>query len=199
VPRQDIIQRSLAPRWRKSYRLASGQANPKLVAQAMTTALAASLRAGGCPDLLKLGSQLRKCAKESSELDWVPAWNDVGKRLAKHRNTRLAQGVGYALLSREADGIARMTVDQATERLASGLVREVARYEFFGRVQPELVRSRFHDLPGETEFETECLEAVPVQKFAEQLVAAPNGKRVRAPARHRQREGTKEMLDQPLE
>jgi hypothetical protein len=132
-------------------------------------------------------------------MDWVPAWNDVGKKLTRHRNTRLAQGVGYALLSREADGIARMTVDQATGRLASGLVRELVRYEFFGRVQPELVRSRFHDLPSETEFENACLEAIPVQSFAEQLVAAPNGRRVRAPARRRKTKGTKEMLDQPLE
>jgi hypothetical protein len=71
-------------------------------------------RAGGCPDLLKLGTALRKCAINSRDVDWVPAWNDVGKRLSKHKHTRIAQGVGYALLSREADGIARMSAEQAT-------------------------------------------------------------------------------------
>jgi hypothetical protein len=197
MPDQDVIDRALPHRWRKASRLARGGADAPTVALAVNRALAATLRAsGGCPGLAELSRGIVACAEASASGSWVPRWDEIGRRAGSHKNTRIAHQVGHALLG--SGDVASTTPGNAAEKLALGLASRLVDHYLFSRIRPELVRTRFGNLAAEGEFETDCLEQLPLNKLASQLVTHPDGNGIRAPARRMRRPGTKVLLQQPV-
>lgn len=196
MPDQDVIDRTLPHRWRRASRLARGGADAPTVALAANRALAATLRAsGGCPGLPELSRGIVTCADAGPGGSWVPQWDEIGRRAGSHKNTRIAHQVGYALLG---SGDLAATPSKAAERLALGLAARLVDHYFFSRIRPELVRTRFGNLAAEAEFESDCLQQLPLNKFASQLVRHPDGNSIRAPAQRMRRRGTKALLQEPV-
>jgi hypothetical protein len=116
----------------------------------------------------------------------------------EHAHTAIALGIARSLLASRPEGIAALEEESIKQLLATEVLKRLTSRNFFGRIRPGLVASRFKSFQEAQQFETECLNALPLNDLGRRLLAHESGDGLVAPSSGQEVEGTAALLHKPI-
>lgn len=196
MPDNDVIHRALVPGWQKASRLLYGGQSLLAVVLASKEALARSLRqGGGLPASNGLADLLTEVqAKEVTPAQAIRRLHDIEYECDGSRHIKVAVRATEQLIVEVQQGAGFLDAQRAVAEWFCWCLLD---HQFFGRVRPWLIGSRFADLDEAAAFEAACAtELAPaITKLASQLLADSTATALRAPSLRRQmRRTTGELL-----
>ena len=193
----DHLPYNVRRHWRKSGTVAavSGRQDHITVADCSEKAMAAALRHGAAEHVGLLAEALRvDRADRPREVDLVvgtlprPWVVGIGRGFVEAARL-LARGLGQSDGASHNVGLAELTTN--------GL-RRMARQQCFGPMEPDVVPGLFATSGDYHRYVLDCLNAIRVDRLADQVLSRPSPSGIRAPRRRRPRKTTKELLHEPI-
>jgi hypothetical protein len=193
MPDDDRFPKYLSPAWLKVLGCLRGHDPVERVGDAVTKAVAATIRTvHGVPSLPSLAERMREAAVNGDPLRFgAPATRE-------HVPTKIAERAAAALAVTMQRELALVSPADATLLLARRVVKDLAYHYGFDRMIQALTRESYGhgDLRAVM---TAALAGDPMAKLAARFASRPTGEGVRAPARHRPKRALADLLDTDLE
>jgi hypothetical protein len=193
MPDDDRFPRYLSPTWRKMLRCLQGHDPADRVGDAVTKALAATIRTiHGIPSLPSLAEKMREAASRGDSLHFDPP---AGR---EHVPTKIAERAAATLAMTMQRELALVSPADATLLLARRVVKDLAYHYGFDRMVQALPQESYGhgDLRAVM---TAALAGDPMAKLAAGFASRPTGEGLRAPARRGQKRTLADLLDTDLE
>jgi len=193
MPDDDRFPRYLSPAWRKVLRCLQGHDPAERVGDAVTKALAATIRSiHGIPSLPNLAEKMREAAAIGDPLRFDSA---AGRA---HVPTKIAERAAATLAMTMQRELALVSPADATLLLARRVVKDLAYHYGFDRMVQALPRESYGhgDLRAVM---TAVLAGDPMAKLAARFASRPTGDGLRAPARRKAKRTLADVLDTDLE
>ena len=193
MPDDDRFPRYLSPAWRKVLRCLQGHDPAERVGDAVTKALAATIRSiHGIPSLPSLAEKMLEAASVGGPLRLDSA---AGRA---HVPTKIAERAAATLAMTMQRELALVSPADATVLLARTVVKDLAYHYGFDRMVQALPRESYGygDLRAVM---TAVLAGDPVAKLAARFASRPTGDGLRAPARPEVKRTLADVLDTDLE
>lgn len=193
MPDDDRFPRYLSPAWRKVLRCLQGQDPADRVGDAVTKALAATIRTiHGIPSLPSLAEKMHEAASRGDSLHFDPP---AGR---EHVPTKIAERAAATLAMTMQRELALVSPADATLLLARRVVKDLAYHYGFDRMVQALPQESYGygDLRAVM---TAALAGDPMAKLAARFASRPTGEGLRAPARRGQKRALADLLDTDLE
>jgi hypothetical protein len=193
MPDDDRFPRYLSPAWRKVLRCLQGHDPAERVGDAVTKALAATIRSiHGIPSLPSLAEKMREAASIGDQLRFDSA---AGRA---HVPTKIAERAAATLAMTMQHELALVSPVDATLLLARRVVKDLAYHYGFDRMVQALPRESYRhgDLRAVM---TAVLAGDPMAKLAARFASRPTGDGLRAPARREVKRTLADVLDTDLE
>jgi hypothetical protein len=193
MPDDDRFPRYLSPAWRKVLHCLQGHDSAERVGDAVTKALAATIRAiHGIPSLPSLAEKMREAGSGGDPLRFdSPAGRE-------HVPTKIAERAAAALAMTMQRELALVSPADATQLLAGRVVKDLACHCGFDRMVQVLPRESYGhgDLRAVM---TAALTGDPIAKLAARFASRPTGEGLRAPARREPKQALADLLDTDLD
>jgi hypothetical protein len=189
VSDDDRFPRYLSPAWRTVLHCLQGHDPAERVADAVTKALAATIRAvHGIPSLPGIAEKMREAATNGDSL----RFDATARR--EHVPTKIAERAAAALAMTMQRELALVSPADATLLLARRVVKDLAYHYGFDRMVQALPRESFGhgDLRAVM---TAVLAGDPVAELAARFASRPTGEGLRAPARRQPKRAQPALLD----
>ena len=193
MPDDDRFPRYLSPAWRKVLRCLQGHDPADRVGDAVTNALAATIRTiHGIPSLPSLAEKMRKAASRGDSLHFDPP---AGR---EHVPTKIAERAAATLAMTMQRELALVSPADATLLFARRVVKDLAYHYGFDRMVQALPQESYGygDLRAVM---TAALAGDPMARLAAGFASRPTGEGLRAPARRGQKRAPADLLDTDLE
>jgi hypothetical protein len=193
MPDDDRFPRYLSPAWRKVLRCVQGHDPAERVGDAVTKALAATIRTvHGIPSLPTLGEKMREAALRG---DSLRISSPAGR---EHVPTKIAERAAAALAVTMQRELALVSPADATLLLARRVVKDLAYHYGFDRMIQALPQESYGygDLRAVM---TAALNGDPMAQLAARFASRPTGEGLRAPARREPKRTLADLLDTDLE
>jgi hypothetical protein len=196
MPDDDRIHTYLTARWRKVLRYLQGREPAERTADAVTSALAATLRsAHGVPGIQGIAVQMQQAAATGAVArSRVPD----SAQARRHVPTDLAERAAAALAATMPKELALVSPQEAELLLARRLLADLAFQYGFDRMAPLLTGEGTYDAGELQALLSEILASDQVSKLAKRLLTRPDGAGIRAPRRQRRRMPLKDLIDADL-
>jgi hypothetical protein len=193
MPDDDRFPRYLSPAWRKVLRCLQGHDPADRVGDAVTKALAATIRTiHGIPSLPSLAEKMREAASRGDSVHFAPP---AGR---EHVPTKIAERAAATLATTMQRELALVSPADAALLLARRVVKDLAYHYGFDRMVQALPQESYGygDLRAVM---TAALAGDPMAKLAARFASRPTGEGLRAPARRGQKRALADLLDTDLE
>ena len=193
MPDDDRFPRYLSPAWRKVLRCLQGRDPAERVGDAVTKAVAATIRTvHGIPSLPSLAEKMCEAAAKGDPLRFD---SRVGR---EHVPTKIAERAASTLAVTMQRELALVSPADATLLLARRVVKDLAYHYGFDRMVQVLPQESYGrgDLRAVM---TAVLAGDPMAKLAASFASRPTGEGLRAPAKRGQRRTLADLLDADLE
>jgi hypothetical protein len=196
MPDDDRIPTYLTAPWRKVLRFLQGREPAERTADAVTRALAATLRsAHGVPGIQGIAVQMQQAAATGTVArSRVPD----SAQARRHVPTDLAERAAAALAATMPAELALVSPQEAELLLAQRLLADLAFQYGFDRMAPLLTGEGTYDAGELQALLAEILASDQVSKLAKRLLTRPDGAGIRAPRRQRRRMPLKDLIDADL-
>ncbi len=196
MPDDDRIPTYLTARWRKVLRCLQGRESAERTADAVTGALAATLRiAHGVPGIQGIAAQMQEAAAAGTlTRSRVPDSAEA----RRHAPTDIAERAAAALAATMPAELALVSPEEAALLLARCLLADLAFHYGFDRMALLLTREGTYDANELRSLLAEILASDQVSKLAKRLLTRPDGARLRAPRRSRQRVPLEDLIHADL-
>jgi hypothetical protein len=196
MPDDDRVPTYLTARWRKVLRCLQGRESAERTADAVTGALAATLRtAHGVPGIQGIAAQMQEAAASGMVTrSRVPDSAEA----RRHAPTDIAERAAAALAATMPEELALVSPEEAALLLARRLLADLAFHYGFDRMAPLLTGVGTYDANELRSLLAEILASDQVSKLAKRLLARPDGARLRAPRRTRQRVPLEDLIHADL-
>jgi hypothetical protein len=182
MPDDDRIPRYMTAAWRRVFRCLQGRESVERTSDAVTRALAATLRtAHGVPGLHSIASQMQDAAASSVAQSRIPDSEEA----RRHVPTDIAERAAAALAATMPEVLALVSPDQAALMLAERVLAGLAYHFGLDRMAPLLVAEGTYETGALHALLAEILASEQVSKLAKRLLVRPNGTGLRAPRRRR--------------
>lgn len=193
MPDDDRFPRYLSPAWKKVLGCLKGHDPAERVGDAVTKAVAATIRTiHGIPSLPSLAEKMREAAMKGDSLRFDFR---AGR---EHIPTKIAERAASALAVTMQRELALVSPADATLLLARRVVKDLAYHYGFDRMTQALPQGSY----GHGELRTVMTAALagdPMAKLAARFAARPTGEGLRAPARRGRKRALADLLDTDLE
>jgi len=193
MPDDDRFPRYLSPAWGKVLRCLQGHDPVERVGDAVTKAVAATIRTvNGIPSLPSLAEKMREAASRGDSLRFdSPAGRE-------HVPTRIAEQAAASLAITMQGELALVSPTGATLLLARRVVKDLAYHYGFDRMVQALPPESYGhgDLRAVM---TAALAGDPLAKLAARFASRPTGEGLRARARRGPKPTLKNLLNTDLE
>lgn len=185
MPDDDRIPRSLTGPWRKVLRYLRGREPDERVADAVTSALAATLRnVKGIPSLPAIAAQMQEAATSGTVTQSrVPA----SEAARQHVPTDVAERAAASFAATMPEELALVSPGQAALLLARRVVERLAYQYGLDRIGPLVAAEGAYSTDELQVLFAEILASDQVSKLAKRLLARPSAAGLRAPPRRRLR------------
>jgi hypothetical protein len=193
MPDDDRFPRYLSPAWRKVLRCLQGHDPAERVADAVTKALAATIRTvHGIPSLPSLAEKMREAAVRGDSLRFGSSAS------REHVPTKIAERAAATLAMTMQRELALVSPADATLLLARRVVEDLAYHYGFDRMIQALPRESYvhGDLRAVM---TAALAGDSMAGLAARFASRPTGSGLRAPARREPKRALADLLDTDLE
>jgi hypothetical protein len=193
MPDDDRFPRYLSPAWRKVLRCVQGHDPAERMGDAVTKALAATIRTvHGIPSLPTLAEKMREAALRA---DSLRIGSPAGR---EHVPTKIAERAAAALAVTMQRELALVSPADATLLLAQRVVKDLAYHYGFDRMVQALPQESYGygDLRAVM---TAALTGDPMAKLAARFASRPTGEGLRAPARREPNRTLADLLNTDLE
>jgi hypothetical protein len=193
MPDDDRFPRYLSPAWRKVLHCLQGHDPAERVDDAVTKALAATIRTvHGIPSLPSLAEKMREAASMGDSLRFD---SPTGRA---HVPTKIAERAAATLAMTMQRELALVSPADATLLLARRVVKDLAYHYGFDRIVLALPRESYGhgDLRAVM---TAALTGDPMARLAAKFASRPTGEGLRAPARREPKRALADLLDTDLE
>ena len=193
MPDDDRFPRYLSPAWRRVLHCLQGHDPAERVGDAVTTAVAATIRTiHGIPSLPSLAEKMREAAAMGGPLRFE---SGAGR---EHVPTKIAERAASTLAVIMQRELALVSPVDATLLLARRVVKDLAYHYGFDRMVQALPQGSYGhgDLRAVM---TAALAGDPMAKLAARFASRPTGEGLRAPAKRGQRRALADLLDTDLE
>jgi hypothetical protein len=193
MPDDDRFPRYLSPAWRKVLRYLEGHDPAERVGDAVTKALAGTIRTvHGIPSLPELAAKMREAALGG---DSVRFGSSAGR---SHIPTKIAERAAASMAVTMQRELALVSPADATLLLARRVVKDLAYHFGFDRMVQALLRESYEhgDLRAVM---TAVLDGDPVARLAARFASRPSGEGLRAPARPRPKRTLADVIGADLE
>jgi hypothetical protein len=196
MPDDDRMPGYLGASWRKVRRCLQAREPVERTADAISVALAGTLRAThGVPRLAGIAARMQEVAFAGAPAQSRVPGSDEARR---HVPTDIAERAAGCLAATMPEVLALVSPEEASLLLAKRLLADLAYHYGLDRIAPLLVAEGEYD-PGELQsFFDEVLASEQVSKLAKRLLDRPNGKGLRAPRRRRFKMPLKDLLETDL-
>jgi hypothetical protein len=193
MPDDDRFPRYLSPAWRKVLSGLQGHDSAERVGDAVTKALAATIRTiHGIPSLPSLAEKMREAASIGGPLRFdSPAGRE-------HVPTKIAERAAATLAMTMQRELVLVSPADATLLLARRVIKDLAYHYGFDRMVQALPRGSYRHGDLRTVM-TAALAGDPMAKLAARFASRPNGEGLRAPARRKSKLALADLLDTDLE
>jgi hypothetical protein len=191
MPDDDRFSTYLTPRWRKVFRSLQGHDPASRIEDAVTQALAATVRVvHGVSSLPSLAERMREAAVRGSSLQLA---NRRG-----HVPTEIAEQAAAALATTMQRDLALVSPAQAALLLARRILTDLAYHYGFDRMVPVLLKDAYtaSDLRAVM---TEVLAGEQVSRLATRFLSRPSGKGLHAPAKQMRKRALADLIDIDLD
>jgi hypothetical protein len=196
VPDCDRFPTYLTPRWRKVLRYLHGREPAERIADAVTSALADTLRTTqGVPGIQSIAAQMQGAAATAMITRSRIPDSSAARR---HVPTDIAERAAAALAATSPEQLRLVSPDQAALLLARRLLADLAFHYGFDRMAPLLTREGTYSRRELQSWFSEILASDQISKLAKQLLAHPDGSGLRAPRQSRQKLPLKDLLHTDL-
>jgi len=193
MPDDDRFSRYLTPAWKRVLRSLQGRDPAERVADNLTKALAATMRAvHGVPMLPQIAVRMQEAAIHGTRFE-TSARTDI-----RHVPTELAEQAAAALAVTMQRELALVSPAQAALILARKVVFEVAHHYGFDRMLHKLLRDEYTISEVSALF-ADALSGEQVAKLTTRFLACPTGDGLRAPVRKLRRLAGPDLLNADLE
>jgi hypothetical protein len=193
MPDDDRFPRYLSPAWRKVLGCLQGHDPVERVGDAVTKAVAATIRTvHGVPSLPGLAEKMREAALNGDSLRFgAPASRE-------HVPTKIAERAAAALAVTMQRELALVSPADATFLLARRVVKDLAYHYGIDRMILALPHESYRH--GDLRvLMTAVLAGDPMVKLAARFASRPSGEGLRAPARRQPKRALADLLDTDLE
>jgi hypothetical protein len=193
MPDDDRFPRYLSPGWRKVLRCVQGHDSAERVGDAVTKALAATIRTvPGIPSLPTLAEKMREAAVIGDSLH---LGSSAGRM---HVPTKIAEQAAATLAVTMQRELALVSPADAALLLARRVVKDLAYHYGFDRMVQKLPQESYGygDLRSVM---TAALAGDPMARLAARFASRPTGEGLRAPARREPKRALEELLNEDLE
>jgi hypothetical protein len=198
MPDDDRIPRKLTAAWQKVLWCLRDRRPAEDTADAVTSALAATLRdVHGVPDLPVMAVRMQEAAASGMVIQSrVPGSMDARRHVPTDVAERAAAGFAATMRSE----LALVSRHQAALLLARRVIAGLAYHYGFDRIGPLLAAEGVYGTRELQDLFAEILASDQVSKLAKRLLARPTGEGLRAPARQRrERKSLNDLLNTPIE
>jgi hypothetical protein len=193
MPDDDRFSRYLTPAWKRVLRSLQGRDPAERVADNLTTALAATMRAvHGVPMLPQIAERMQEAAIHGTRFE------KIARPDTRHVPTELAERAAAALAVTMQRGLALVSPAQAALILARKVVTEVAHHYGLERMLHKLLQDEYTISEVRALF-ADALSGDQVTKLTARFLAHPTGSGLRAPDRKLRRLAATELLNADLE
>lgn len=193
MPDDDRFPRYLSPAWRKVLRCVQGHDSAERVGDAVTKALAATIRTvHGIPSLPTLAEKMREAAVRGDSLH---LGSSAGRM---HVPTKIAEQAAATLAVTMQRELALVSPADAALLLARRVVKDLAYHYGFDRMVQKLPQESYGygDLRSVM---TAALAGDPMARLAARFASRPTGEGLRAPAGREPKRALEELLNEDLE
>jgi hypothetical protein len=193
MPDDDRFPKYLSPAWRGVLRCLQGHDPVERVGDAVTKAVAATIRAvHGIPSLPSLAERMREAALNGDSL------RPSATASREHVPTKIAERAAAAIAATMQRELALVSPADATLLLARRVVKDLAYHYGFDRMILALPQESYGhgDLRAVM---TAALAGDPMAKLAARFASRPTGEGLRAPARSQPKRALAELLDTDLD
>lgn len=193
MPDDDRFPRYLSPAWKKVLDSLKGRDPAERVGDAVTKAVAATIRTiHGIPSLPSLAEKMREAAMKGDSLRFDTR---TGR---EHVPTKIAERAASTLAATMQRELALVSPADATLLLARRVVKDLAYHYGFDRMVQALPQGSYEygDLRAVM---TAALAGDPMTKLATRFAARPTGEGVRAPAGRGRKRALADLLNTDLE
>jgi hypothetical protein len=196
MPDDDRIPTYLTARWRKVLWCLQGRESAERTVDAVTGALAATLRsAQGVPGIQGIAAQMQQAAAAGTVTrSRVPDSAEA----RRHEPTDIAERAAAALAATMRDELALVSPNEAALLLARRVLADLAFHYGLDRIAPLLTRQGAYDAGELQSLLAEVLASEQISKLAKRLLARPDGAGLRAPRRRRLRMPLGDLLHADL-
>jgi hypothetical protein len=196
MPDCDRIPTYLAAPWRKVFRYLQGRESAERTAEAVSSALAATLRTTqGVPGIRSIAAQMQGAAATAMITRSHIPDSSAARR---HVPTDIAERAAAALAATMQERLALVSPDEAALLLARRLLADLAFHYGFDRMAPLLASEGTYGRQELQSWLSEILASDQISKLAKQLLAHSDGSGLRAPRRSRQKLPLKDFLHTDL-
>jgi hypothetical protein len=196
MPDDDRIPRYLTAPWRKVLRCLQARMPAEETTDALTSAIAATLRSvHGVPELPGIAARMQEAAVGTTAIQSrIPG--SAGGRL--HLPTDVAERAAAGFAATMRSELALVSPTQAALLLARRVIAGLAYHYGLDRIGPLLAADGAYSTRELQNLFAEILASDQVSKLAKRLLARPTGEGLRAPARRRVRRPLEELVNTPL-
>ena len=197
VPDDDKIPSSLAAPWKRVLRCLRNRRPSEETVNAVTSALAATIRAvHGVPDLPEIATRMQEAAARGTAVQSrVPGSADARRHVPTDVAERAAAGFAATMPSE----LALVSPPQAAFLLAKRVIAGLAYHYGLDRIGPLLAADGIYSTRELQELFAEILASDQVSKLTKRWPAKPNGEGLRAPARLRRvRRSLDDIVNTPI-
>jgi hypothetical protein len=194
MPDDDRIPKTLTGPWKKVLRCLRNRRPADETADAVTTALAATIR--GVPGLPDIALRMQEvAANETVGGSRVPASEDARRHVPTDVAERAAAGVAATMRSE----LALVSPGTAALMLAKRVVAGLAYHYGLDRIGPLLAAEGVYRTSELQDLFSEILASDQISTLAKRLVARPTGEGLRAPDRQRRtRRPLEDIIHMPI-
>lgn len=197
MPDDDRIPRGMTAAWLKVMRCLRSRRPAAEAADAVTSALAATLRdVHGVPELRGIAARMQEAAAGGAAIQSrVPGSGNARRHVPTDVAERAAAGFAAAMRS----DLALVSPAQATLLLGKRVIANLAYHYGLDRIGPLLAADGVYSTRELQDLFAEILASDQVSKLTKLWLAKPDGVGLRAPARHRRvRRSLEDLVNTPI-
>ncbi len=197
MPDDDRIPRSLTVPWKRVLRSLKNRRPAQETADAVTSALAATIRSvRGVPDLPGIAARMQEAAANGEVVQSRLPGSGGAQR---HVPTDVAERAAAGFAATMRYELALSSPPQAALLLAKKVIAGLAYHYGFDRIGPVLAAEGAYNTRELQEQFAEILDSDQVSKLAKMWLAKPSGEGLRAPARlQRVRRSLEDIINTPI-
>lgn len=196
MPDDDRFPRHLTAPWRKVLRCLQGRRSAEETTNAVTSAIAATIRdVHGVPGLPEIAIRMQEAAAGGTVIQSRIPWSAEARR---HVPTDVAERAAAGFAASMSAELALVSPTRAAMLLARRVVADLAYHYGLDRIAPLLAANGDYSTRELQGLFVGVLASDQISTLAKRLLKRPTGEGLRAPARQRVRRPLEEFINTPI-